>query len=48
VPPKTRDGPMRVPVVKEKDNFFRNAETFDGAAGDSGRLDQVGFYVISA
>jgi hypothetical protein len=32
---------MRVSVVGEKSNFSKDAEAFDGAAYDSGRLEQV-------
>jgi hypothetical protein len=43
VSPETRDGPMSFSVVGEKADFSKDAEAFDGAACDTGRLDHVVF-----
>jgi len=41
VPPKIKDGPMRVSVTKDNDKVFGNVDAFDEAACDSGWLDHV-------
>jgi hypothetical protein len=43
VPPETRDGPMSISVVGKRADFSKDAEAFDGAACDTGRLDHVVF-----
>jgi hypothetical protein len=43
VPPVTRGGPMSISVVGEKADFSKDAEVFDGAVCDIGKLDHVVF-----
>jgi len=41
VPLETRDGPIKFSVVGEKANFSKDAEAFDRATCDTGRLDHI-------